>query len=517
MGNIFERLNDLYNLQIAARELIHGIKKGNWRPFEPSKFVYAFFAFNSFYSINWEESAKAQELIKWELHKTVDSNECEVKTESQKISEMRRFIYNTYLSNATSVKEKEDAKRDFAMKLSEKLIKYLEEDVPQTLNSLNGIVTDISINEKRKEEFIKEFGSVLKNELQGKALNDALDTTLKFVNSVRNNIFHGTKNVIHVDRSQQNRLKIYTSILLAVNELLLDAVEVRFEWSRKQVESELERQKAINSSAIERRYYNQTVASRFRIMIPDGPLFYPCVGDDTLEPIMLFLDSVSEFHFVDSRLVPKAPNLDVGITGYYETENSSRRSPREIENRTLPKELITSANAFEPYDDIIDIHEVNNLKRRGVNFAEYHEQVGKIYKQEWYLGKENKKIEIYKHKQDGLATFVSFKKIAVFFLRRDSGGEGGSGQNWFQEKLFELILDKLMDGGLIVTDGSGYDPSICDIAQWRALWANRHSRNRNGYIAVKPDDFEYYHRKIKCLGECGRGYGPIYVWQVIRM
>ena len=69
MGDLYEQLNDLYKLQIAAKELRHGIKKESWSLFEPSKFVYAFFAFNSFYSIDWDESAKEQKLIKWEFIK----------------------------------------------------------------------------------------------------------------------------------------------------------------------------------------------------------------------------------------------------------------------------------------------------------------------------------------------------------------------------------------------------------------------------------------------------------------
>ena len=34
--------------------------------FEPSKFIYSFFAFNSFYSINWRGSQIQEELINWE-------------------------------------------------------------------------------------------------------------------------------------------------------------------------------------------------------------------------------------------------------------------------------------------------------------------------------------------------------------------------------------------------------------------------------------------------------------------
>ena len=76
----------------------------------------------------------------------------------------------------------------------------------------------------------------------------------------------------------------------------------------------------------------------------------------------------------------------------------------------------------------------------------------------------------------------------------------------------KLILDKLLDGGLIVTDGSSWDPKIYRTAEWKGLWQNRLDREIS-----KPIDFEYYNRRFKCLGECGRKYGPIYVWQVNRV
>lgn len=87
MPDLYEQLNDLYQLQAAAKELSRGIKKGGWKIFEPSRFVYAFFAFNSFYSINWEESAKIKELVKWELNKNGVR-------ESQKTIEMSKFLLN---------------------------------------------------------------------------------------------------------------------------------------------------------------------------------------------------------------------------------------------------------------------------------------------------------------------------------------------------------------------------------------------------------------------------------------
>lgn len=95
---------------------------------------------------------------------------------------------------------------------------------------------DRNIDEIRKSEFVTAFTSLLNGELEGKDLHNALNTTLKFVVAVRNSIFHGTKSVLDMlVESQQRRIIVYTSILLSVNELLFDAIERNFEWSRNKL------------------------------------------------------------------------------------------------------------------------------------------------------------------------------------------------------------------------------------------------------------------------------------------
>lgn len=108
----------------------------------------------------------------------------------------------------------------------------------------------------------------------------------------------------------------------------------------------------------------------------------------------------------------------------------------------------------------------------GIRPVAYSGETGIILKDVWQTV-DNRTTEIYRHKQDGIATFSTIENLSVFYLRGDSLGESGSGQMWFQESIFNLILDKLADGGLIVTDGSGYDFKISDTAEWKPLWQNR--------------------------------------------
>lgn len=83
---IDEQLTDLYKLHIVAKEWQHGIKKTCWKIFEPSRFVYAFFAFNSFYSIDWEESVREGRLVKWATEQEETENQVDKKTDSQKLA-----------------------------------------------------------------------------------------------------------------------------------------------------------------------------------------------------------------------------------------------------------------------------------------------------------------------------------------------------------------------------------------------------------------------------------------------
>ena len=229
-----------------------------------------------------------------------------------------------------------------------------------------------------------------------------------------------------------------------------------------------------------------TITEKFNLNIPNGPLFYPCAGDDTIRPINGFMDTITEFHFVDLMKLPNLPKPSLKI--------------------------IREAKAYEPYSTSVNEIILDQWKTRGIESAGYRGKPGITHKDEWVHADSNRIIEIYRHIQDGLATFSNIEKLAVFYLCGDSEGEGGSRQRWFQESILKLILDKLLDGGLIVTDGSSWDPKIYRTAEWKGLWQNRLDREIS-----KPIDFEYYNRRFKCLGECGRKYGPIYVWQVNRV
>lgn len=510
INSLYEQLNDLYKIHVAARELEHGIRDDRWRLFEPSKFVYAFFAFNSFYSINWGDTEKQRTLVKWEIGTELNNADEPIKTESQKIRELRKYIYYSYVRNDNDKIEQKKCKEEIAAILVCKLKEYLNYSIDDAKECLLGIVTDNVINLDKKNRFIRDFNNLVDMKLTGKEFNDALDNVLYYIFLVRNNIFHGSKTVVDMmEHGQKKRFEVYTAILLTINELLFNAIEKNLYWSRKEIEGEIERRNKIKENRVLNRILMNTISAKFNIEVPEGILFYPCCGNDTYDPIMFFIDKISEFHFVDNELLPKLPNLECKIDII---KNQTHNERSAYANQTIPKEIIAKSNETSTENEV-SIEILEKLDELYLKPTGFRNKITKTYEQEWTCDiYKDRNIKVYRHIQDGLITFMGLDKIAVFFLRGDSEGEGGSGQRWFQPKIFDLILDKLVDGGLLVTDGSSYDPKSYLSVPWKSLWQSKDYRRNDN--PEKPDDFYYKGRFFKCIEKCGHKYGPVYIWKV---
>jgi len=208
--NDFEdEIEDLYRLHYITKKYDHIIEyqKGAWKLFEPSKFIYAYFAFNSFYNFDWEESLKKSKLTAFP--KKIE-NEKEIEpSEGHKYKAMIDFIFKGVESS-----DKE---------LFLKIIKG-KDSIENTIEAISKITPDNRITESERENFKKSFFNLVKTDeiIIGKLKNDII----RFVYMVRNNIFHGTKNTIEMSEVfQRKRLDIYSNIIIAVNELLFKALE----------------------------------------------------------------------------------------------------------------------------------------------------------------------------------------------------------------------------------------------------------------------------------------------------
>lgn len=80
-----ELLKDLHRLHLVTKDFKHIIEyePGSWKMFEPSKFVYSYFAFNTFYNFDWKGSIEQKDLI---THQMI-----EIDGKEQQLSESQRF------------------------------------------------------------------------------------------------------------------------------------------------------------------------------------------------------------------------------------------------------------------------------------------------------------------------------------------------------------------------------------------------------------------------------------------
>jgi len=206
-------IHQLWGLHKICLEREHGInKEDDWEIFEPTKFIYSYFSFNSIYSYDWEKSF-------WK--RTPHSRDRKIKEET-KIKETIETFY-------------EELSNDFKKKFQKSLKNYMFCDSEEVMKILDEIKTDSLIDKDVKNRFTEDVEKILVEKISNNEVKDRLNNILKFIYKVRNNIFHGTKTTVDMaGEEQKKRLKIYTAILLSTNELLFVAAKEALGMSLKQ-------------------------------------------------------------------------------------------------------------------------------------------------------------------------------------------------------------------------------------------------------------------------------------------
>jgi hypothetical protein len=165
-------------------------------------------------------------------------------------------------------------------------------------------------------------------------------------------------------------------------------------------------------------------------------LFYPCSGGDLIQPIRLFAPRITTFWFVD--------------IGYFQ------RTPPEM-----------TPNVFQKNRDFIfierEIKTANLPTEEWIDDPKYRGTPPYILTEKYIHHPSETLITIHRHMRRGPSALrKEIDRLGVFFYRGDSS-EGGSGTLWLagrrtsmleKKGLPSLIIDKLVDGGLIATDGS---------------------------------------------------------------
>jgi hypothetical protein len=221
-------IRKLFALHEATVQLEHGARKialteNPWKIFTPSRFVYAFFTFNSIYSFDWESSFDKQQVIRWQC----DEN-------GRYPGEEDQFTgYLKYVSNKLSP----ETPTIFARELKRILDLFHIAEPVATLEHVDLVNASKKLEELSKQ-LPKQFSIVLKGDQKDTDFYPSACLLLKFVYKVRCNLFHGVKtNVQLLDTKQQQRLLIYTALLIAANSLLfLVAKKSNIGWNEVSVD-----------------------------------------------------------------------------------------------------------------------------------------------------------------------------------------------------------------------------------------------------------------------------------------
>ncbi|MGL4672417.1 hypothetical protein [Cetobacterium sp.] len=92
-------------------------------------------------------------------------------------------------------------------------------------NNIKKVNNSDNNNPKRsyRDAFKEAFSNIINTR---SATKQDILLILLYINQIRNNLFHGSKDIHHaIQSSQNNRLKIYLDIVLAVNEIYIEEIE----------------------------------------------------------------------------------------------------------------------------------------------------------------------------------------------------------------------------------------------------------------------------------------------------
>ena len=188
--------SSLFNLNVVHKgvaSLKHGIESEyKWIEFYPTDFIYSFFAFNSLYNIDWDKSLRGR-------------------------GEPRGYGYGA------TEKDKQGAYLDFCLsddKFTDMYKAYFRGYVsrrPNVMDSLRLVKQEKYMRPNLRNDFVDACGQLIDD---GNFNKEIVTVMVEFVYKVRNNIFHGAKNLSDMKNLyQQERLKIYASLVIALNQM----------------------------------------------------------------------------------------------------------------------------------------------------------------------------------------------------------------------------------------------------------------------------------------------------------
>ena len=195
-----------------ARDFRHGIETTDgWDMFEPTRFVYAFFAFNMLYEIDWECT-----LIEMSIQKHAYKGITKTKPQIEKLVE---FIYESDSQIFEKTLLKIDAKRELFGVVSE-----------MEFDKNSNKASHLNYSEKIAQSFkysAEKFSNGITLDVKDHF------SLLEMSYAVRNNLFHGEKKAHKMkEQGHRNRLFHYGNIILATNESFFEVMKENYNYRR---------------------------------------------------------------------------------------------------------------------------------------------------------------------------------------------------------------------------------------------------------------------------------------------
>lgn len=185
-----EYIKEIHIAYCFARDIKHYINIEGYEKteFYPSKFMYTYMCFNMIYDLFKKES----------------------------INRTSRKVFRN------SVVERIEKFLDF---LTDK-----EFDISEKIDvvDLKSLLSKINVNENNEDQvsYLPEFKKNIIKAEKEKISKEELKSLLIYIDSIRNNLFHGSKKASKfIKDGQGQRLKIYTNILLKVCDLFFDSLK----------------------------------------------------------------------------------------------------------------------------------------------------------------------------------------------------------------------------------------------------------------------------------------------------
>jgi hypothetical protein len=211
-ANIISHIQSIEISHTFARDYRHGIETiHGWDMFEPTRFIYAFFAFNMLYELDWKKTLNG--------------------------SNIQKLAYNGITHAKPQIEKLVEFISESDSKVFDKALLKIDSN-----RELYGIISNMEFDKNsnktshldESKKIAQEFKESAKKFSAGITLNEEDHfKLLEMSYAVRNNLFHGEKKAYKMkEQGHRNRLFHYGNIILATNESFFEVIKEQYNYRR---------------------------------------------------------------------------------------------------------------------------------------------------------------------------------------------------------------------------------------------------------------------------------------------